>query len=54
MNEQVFTVVSQTIVLSRPRVVKSVSGERYMGLPAGFVRPNRYVIFDLILHIFMV
>jgi len=54
INEQLFSVVSQTPLLSGPRVVKSVYRERHIGLPAGFVWPNRYVIYDVVLYVFTV
>ena len=53
-NEQVFMVVSQTIPPSGPRVVQSVYQEWHIGLPAGFARPNRYAICNVILHVLTV
>jgi len=38
----------------RPRVLESVYQERSMKLPVGFVRLNRYVINDVIVHDFTV
>ena len=46
--------IAQTTRRSTPRVLESVYREWARGLPAGFRRLDRYVICDVITHVFRV
>ena len=46
--------IVQTTRLSAPRLLESVYREWTRGLPVGFKRLNRYVIYDVITHISIV
>jgi len=44
--------VSDATHFVRPQVLESVYQERWMKLPAGFVRLNRYIICDVLAYVF--
>ena len=52
--EPVLVSIFQITPLSISRVLESVHREQGMGLPVDFVRLNRYVIRDAIVHVFTV